>query len=78
MEWWVVAVAPALVDKLLAAVGLLDLARWPRGLRLRVGLNSPLLVLAMVVVVGAGCAYWIVERPRLVRAQASLSGSVPL
>lgn len=78
MEWWVVAVAPALVDKVLAAVGLVDLARWPREVRLRAGLSSPLLVLAAVVVVGAGFAYWFVERPRLVRSQHALSDSVGL
>jgi hypothetical protein len=76
MEWWVVAVAPALVDKVLAAVGLLDLARWPREVRLRAGLNSPLLVLATVVVVGAGFAYWIVERPRLVRSDRAICDAV--
>ena len=72
MEWWVVAVAPALVDKLLAVIGLADLSRWPRPVRQRAGLNSPLLVLATLVVLGAGFAYWIVERPRLVREGSAI------
>jgi hypothetical protein len=70
-----VALLPAVLDRGLAIASLVHLARTPRAAFAAEELNRGMWVAGLLFMIGTGCAYWIVERPKLTRAAMLLNSA---